>query len=138
MPGDKYVATDLEATWQAEGSTTVTPIALFGRNTEVNEEMDSADATGYGNGNRIYRPTIKDASITMEIMLDDDYEIEDLLFAGARGTIRIYPLGNLMGEKEIELLAFISARPRQYPFDDVAIMNVTFMPLDELTESLVA
>lgn len=138
MPGDKYVATDLEATWTADGTTVVVPIALFGRNTEVNEEMDSADATGYGNGNRIYRPTIKDASVTMEIMLDDDYEIEDLLFAGARGTLNIYPLGNVMGEKKITLSSFISARPRQYPFDDIAIMNVTFMPLDELAETLVA
>lgn len=138
MPGDKYVATDLEATWQADGSTVVTSIAVFGRNTEVNEEIDSADATGYGNANRIYRPTIADASITMEIMLDDDYEIEDLLFAGARGTVRVYPLGNVMGEKEIELPSFVSARPRQYPFDDIAIMNVTFMPLDAMVESLVA
>jgi len=138
MAGEPYVATELEATWQPEGSTVVTPIALFGRNTTVNEEIDSADATGYGATNKVYRPTIKDASVEMEIMLGDDYEIEDLLFAGARGTIRIYPLGNVMGEKKIELPAFVQARPREYPYTDIAMMNVTFMPLNELVESLVA
>lgn len=138
MPiGLKYVARLMVVDWTPSGSTTVTSIGAFGRNLTINEDMDTADLTTYGNTNRQYDATIKDASIDMEILLEDGYVIEDLLFSGANGTVDIYPHGKTAGKKKITMLAFVGSRPRSYAYDDAATMSTTFMPRGNMTESLV-
>ena len=125
--------------WTPSGSTTVTALSANARGVAVNESIDSADATGYGNSNRQHVPTISDLEIPLEYLLDDTtYTAEDLLTIGARGTIDIYPNGNSTGKKKISVPVFVSSRDRDFPFDDVAVASHTLMPTGNKTESTVA
>lgn len=116
-------------TWQPSGSTTVTTISGQARNLDIDGSMDSADATGYGNANRQYVPTIEDATVSFELFLDDTtLTVEDLFQSGNRGTLIAQPAGGASGKPEITFVGFVSTASRHYPFDDVATMDVEMMP----------
>ena len=137
MPvGSKYVATDPVFTWTAEGSTTVIDLAPYGRDFNLDESMDSADATGYGNNNRQYQPTIGDAGANATILLEDGYVIEDALTKGARGTLIWGPNGSTATNKKITIPVFVSNRSRHWPYDDVATMDAEWQPTGDLTEGV--
>ena len=139
MPvGDKYVASDMVLEWTPEGSTTVTAFGAFARGFEIDESMDAADGTGYGNENRQYAPTIGDFQPSAEVFLETGYVIEALFTKGARGTLDAYPNGKATDMKRISCPVFVSNRSRTYPYDDMAMMNVEWMPTGDVTEDLVA
>ncbi len=139
MPlGQKYVASTLVAEWTPLGSTTPTVISAFGRDLGLDEDMEEADTTTYGEPNRTYAATIREFGANMEVLLEDGYVIEDLLFSGAKGTLDIYPNGKTAGKKKISGPFFVGSRPRQYPYSDVAMMTVSWRPRGGVVETLVA
>lgn len=135
--GSKYVASDMVLEWTPDGSTTVTSFGGYGRGFSIDESMDSADATGYGNDNRQYQPTIGDFQPSCEIMLEDGYVIEALFTKGAKGTLDAYPNGKVSTKKKISCPVFVSNRSRSYPYDDIAVMTVDFMPTGDSSETTV-
>lgn len=126
-------------TWQPEGSTTVTTISGQARNLDIDGSMDAADATGYGNANRQYVPTIEDATASFELFLDDTtLTVEDLFNAGNRGTLVATPAGATTGKPEITFVGFVSTMSRHYPFDDVATADLELMPTSDVTYGAVS
>lgn len=140
MPaGNKYSAgPTMVLNWTPSGSTTVTAFSAVGRNAKINESMASAKATGYGNTTEQYVPTIADVSVDVDLLLDDAAFYEALFISGSEGTLDIMPAGNTTGKPKISIPSFVSKRDRSYPYDDVAVASLSFMPTSDKTETTVA
>lgn len=126
MPGEKYVATDTEVYWIPDGSTTEVNIGIYGRNAEWGNDVDQIDASSYGDGETDNIAGRLTRTFSMEMLLDDDYEIEDVLFPKAKGTILHYPHGRVAGKRERTAVCEVLSAPLQEPDNDVAMMPAEF------------
>ncbi len=120
--------------WTAGGSTAVVAFQASARGFSIDQSMDAADATGYTNTNRQYVKTIGDFQPSLELFLDDTtYTTEDLFASGAAGTLDAYPWGKTAGKRKISAPVFVSSAGREYPYDDVALLSLEFMPTGNAT-----
>jgi hypothetical protein len=120
--------------WTPSGSTTATAFQASARDFSIERSMDAADATGYTNTNRQYVKTIGDFNPSLTIFLDDTtYTTEDLFTSGAAGTLDAYPWGKTAGKRKISAPVFVSSLTNNYPYDDVATVDIEFMPTGNAT-----
>lgn len=123
--------------WTPTGSTTETTFSGQARNVDIDSAMDAADATGYGNANRQHVPTIGDEELSFELFLDDTtLTVEDLFRKGNKGTLVAQPAGAAVGKRKITFPGFVSNASEHYPYDDVALMDVSLLPTGDVTRGV--
>lgn len=101
-----------------------------GRAFSVTMEQEQADATAGADTYRVFVPTVKTVSASIELLMARDEAGEALIAAvqpGTAGALMWYPDGKVVGKPVWGFTATVSKADQSLPFDDVAVLNVEFV-----------
>lgn len=99
------------------------------RNFEVPEEQEMADATAGADPYRNFVTTVKTIEASCELLVQDHASgtaVHAAVKIGTQGTLLWGLEGTATGKPKGGFLATISKSEKSYPFDDVAVIALTF------------
>jgi hypothetical protein len=110
------------------------------RNLTISEEVNDADSTAGNDTYAGHLPTFTDASADYEMLGTTGSGTAHWTAIAPRteGTVYWYPEGTASGKPKHYAPAYIQARERTYPYDDVVQVNLTFQFSSTPTDSVVA
>lgn len=100
------------------------------RNFTVTEAQETADATAGADSYRNFVYTVKTVEASCEIVMKTyatgGSALRTLLDVGSEGTLIWSPEGTASGKPKRSFYAIVSQSDENLPFDDVAILSITF------------
>jgi|GEM_PF-5976348 len=123
----RYTGRNMFIEWTPNGGS---PIRLDGdyRTVTLSEEIDSIDATAGADTFKRFIPGLQEVTVDLE-MLDNDANAAafyEAIKPGDVGTLVLGPQGNGTGKIKFTIPAMVESREREYPYDDVVTLKVTF------------
>lgn len=123
----RYTGRNMFIEWTPDGGS---PIRLDGdyRTVTLSEEIDSIDATAGADTFKKFIPGLQEVKVDLE-MLDNDANASTFYAAiepGDVGTLVLGPQGNGAGKIKLTIPAMVESREREYPYDDVVTLKITF------------
>lgn len=100
------------------------------RNFEWTHEQETADATAGADPYRNHVTTVKNTEATCELLIQDHATgtaIHAAVKIGTSGTLLWGLEGTATGKPKGGFYAVVSQGDQSYPFDDVAVISLTFM-----------
>lgn len=127
MPNTPQTGRNTVIIWTPSGGSAIT-LSTYGRNLEINEEVDEYDTTTYAEAQTGYTtaiPGLETDTASFEVMYQTgDLATFNALKAGTIGTFEVRREGTGVGKpKETWTNAFITSRDRPHEYNDVMIMS---------------
>jgi len=111
------------------------------RSLSTSEEIDTAESTAGDDAHKEYLPTIRDTTIDVELLDVTGATGETLwtaLAPGTSDTLDFGPAGDATGATKYSGTAFVVNREREFPYDDVVQIKISFQLTTVLTKATYA
>jgi hypothetical protein len=123
----RYTGRNMFIEWTPDGGSAIRLDGDY-RTVTLSEEIDSIDATAGADTFKKFIPGLQEVTVDLE-MLDNDAHASTFYAAiepGDVGTLVLGPHGNETGKIKFTIPAMVESREREYPYDDVVTLKVTF------------
>lgn len=124
----RYAGSSLVVEWIHAAGTT--DLSADFRSLTTSEEVDDIDSSAGNDTYRAHLPSLTDGNAELEFLDQTGTAVGSVQWVAiaprTEGTLQWSPEGTESGEQKHTAPAYIQARNREMPFDDVVQVNVTF------------
>lgn len=133
----RYAGSSLVVNWIHAGGTT--DLSADFRSLSTSEEVDDIDSSAGDDTYRAHLPSLADATAELEFLDTSGTAVGSVQWVAiaprTEGTLQWQPEGTASGAQCHSAAAYVQARNREFPYDDVVSVNVTFQLTEEPTMS---
>lgn len=130
----QYTGKDLVVTFQG------TKISSRFRSFNDNQEIKLVDQSAADDVANTYLPALEDGDAKLECLAERDSTaataVWNLCDKGAEGTLQWQPEGTVTGKVKHYVNAIVKKREREFPYDDVVKITVTFQYSGVVTDTV--